>query len=848
MSIAWRLAWRYLSGRKLRSFLTTLAIALGVMLIFGLNGLLPGMLQALRLTTLASAGQVDLTITNQAKGPFDAQILGVVNETPGVAVAAGVLRQNVILPAGLNPDFPTDPVQAVNSLLLVGVVPNEVQKVHLYPLLEGRFLREGESGKILISSRLAGKTNLKIGGVLALPSTRGQADFEVVGILSLPPAAGTEEVFVLLEDAQQLLNRTGQINVIEVVFDASADRDAVQADVLARLGEDRFRSGGLELGTELLAALDMGYVAFSLFGLMALAMGGFIIFNTFRTLVAERRRDLGMMRAIGANRRTVVGTIVLESLIQGIVGTIAGLVLGFLFSTLMMAAVRPVSGMYLHIDIGQPVFTSGNWLLSILSGLGVTLLAGLVPALSTTRLQPLEAIRPTLPVVETRRSARRAMVGAGLIVLAALGLVSGQINLAALGTLLFLVGLIMIAPVLVLPLGRLLGRLLVLFFAQEGRLAEGNLARQPGRATVTASALMIALAIVVSLAGVVASITIGFRSYIERSLSADYLIMPSSLLLSGGNLGAGPELADKLRQMPGIEAVSSLRLASGRVDGADVQVIGIDPITYAQVSGLEFAPGSEEEAFALLGEGRTMILNGIYAAQTRAQVGDDVQILTAEGEQTYRVVAIGSDYLNAKLATVYVSQENLARDFHQTTDVLLMANRFVDADEVQLQGAVAVLVEAYPAFTLIDSKSFLDNQMVAMNAAMSMMYVLMAAMALPGLIAMMNTLAINVIERTREIGMLRAVGSTRRQVRRMVLAESLLLALFGTLFGVLAGLWLGYVLVSAMNSSGFSMPYVFPLGGVLGAAVVGIVFGLLAAGEPARQAANLNVIAALQYD
>ncbi len=848
MSIAWRLAWRYLQGRKLRSFLTTLAVALGVMLIFGLNGLLPGMLQALRMTTMAAAGQVDLTITNQAKGPFEIAAVDVVRDVPGVAAASGVLQQNVVLPAGLNPGFPTDPLKTVSSVLLVGIMPDEARTVHIYPLVEGNFLQPGRSGEVLISSRMAEKTGLRLGDTLYLPSTQGKAGFVVVGILSLPPSAGAEEVFVLLEDAQQVLNQAGQINLIEVIFDAAAKPEAVQADILARLGEERFRSGGLELGSELLAALDMGKVAFSLFGLMALAMGGFIIFNTFRTLVAERRRDLGMLRAVGATRQTVVGTIVLESLLQGGVGTLTGLLLGFLLANVMMAMVRPVAQMYLHLDIGWPIFTLSNWLSAILAGMGVTLLAGLVPALSTARLLPLEAIRPVLPAVETMRSARRSVVGAVLIVLAALGLVSGQMQLASVGVLFFLVGLILVAPVLVQPLGRTLGRALSLFFAQEGRLAEGNLARQPGRATVTASALMIAMAIVVALAGVVASVTIGFRNYIERSLSADYLIMPSSLLLSGGNLGAGPELAQELRTLPGIEMVSTLRLASGRVNNADVQVVGIDPMTYGQVSGLEFSKGSSAEAFGALAEGRTAILNGIYAAQSGARVGDDLHILTAEGEQTYRVVGIGSDYLNAKLATIYISQQNLASDFHQTSDVLLMANRRADADAARLQGEVAVLVENYPAFTLIDADSFLENQMMAMNAAMSMMYVLMAALALPGLIAMMNTLAINVIERTRELGMLRAVGSTRRQVRRMILAESLLLALFGTLFGISAGIWLGYVMVGAMNSGGFSMPYVFPLGGVVAAALIGVVFGVLAAGEPARQAANLDVIAALQYD
>lgn len=313
-------------------------------------------------------------------------------------------------------------------------------------------------------------------------------------------------------------------------------------------------------------------------------------------------------------------------------------------------------------------------------------------------------------------------------------------------------------------------------------------------------------------------------------------------------MAAGPALAQEIAHTPGIGPVASLRVGRGQLDGQDAQVIGIDPDAYGRVAGLEWASGSSDAALAQLGSGRWLIANGIFAGQAGLTSGQAVTLDTPNGRRTYHVAGIGNDYLNAKVATLYVSQDALARDFNVTGDLLLMADRTPTADPAAVEASLRTILADYPGFKLYSAAEWRDEQLATFNQTYVVFYGLIAALAIPSLLALLNTLAISVLARTREIGMLRAVGATRRQVRRMVMAESLLLSVIGTVFGVAAGLWLGYALVEAMRTIGWPMPYSFPWGGVLLTLVVGIVFGVLAALVPARSASRLDVVAALHHE
>jgi putative ABC transport system permease protein len=844
MSISWLMAVRYLSRRKLRTFLTTLSVIFGVMIIFGLNSILIPMINALRSDMMIAAGKVDLTVTQTIGSTFSPQRVSDIASVPGIQQVSGLLKQNVLLPLSLGGS--NDPASGLTTLTVVGLDPQSAQTVRSYAMIEGRFLRTGESGSVVVSQTVANKLKLRVGDRLTLPAANGTRAFTVVGILQLY-SSSADEAFMTLPAAQELLNRPDQINTMEVLLAVNSDHSIVEQAVMQKLGAN-FKLGGTEVGQELLASVNVAQAAFNLFGLFSLIMGAFIIFNTFRTVVAERRHDLGMLRALGAGRGTVISIFLTESLIQGVVGTALGLLAGYGLALITLASVSSLLVQFVRVRLGSPEISLQALLGTILLGLGLTIASALLPAFSAAQITPIEALRPVPGRSMDRTYRRQAWIGFGLSLLAVLMLLTGSLTWVLVGTGIFLLALVLVTPAIVRPVTKIFGRPLNLLFTREGNLAQGNMVRQPGRAAITASAMMIALSLVVSLFGVMASLRASFLTYLDRSLGASYLFLPGSLMLNGGNLGAGPQLAEQLRQVPGIRAVTTLRLATTTEHGRSLQVIGIDPSTFPTVSGLVFNSGVPDQAYREVATSRSAIVNGILAAQYHIKVGDTLILKTADGEQPYHVVGIGLEYLDAKFASAYISQANLEADFHQNADLLLMADRGSDADPAKTLAAMKALAEQYPSFSLIDSTSFRADQARLLEGAMIILYILMVALSVPALIAMINTLTINVMERRREIGLLRAVGATRRQVSRMLLAESLLLAALGTSLGILSGIWLAYAFVNALNASGFVVQYIFPAQGLLAALSVGLLFGLWAASLPVRQAAGLPVVEALKYE
>ncbi len=842
MTLVPTLAWRYLRGRGARSLLTTLAVVFGVMLTFGLNGILPAMVEAFTHNLLSAAGKVDLTVTSAYNQPFAPDVVDRLSAVPHVAkVSPGVQRTAPLPPRG------GDSANALAQVVVVGIDLPSAAGLHDFRLFEGRMLNPRDTAATVLNQDLADELGLAVGDDLVLPAAGGTARFRVVGLLDAATLPGQEQVYVTLAAAQQLFGFGTRITQVEAVFDDGADRDATERAVAAALGPD-YQVGGLSTESTLLASLQVATFAFTMFGVFALATSGFIILNSFRTVVAERRRDIGMLRAIGMRRRTVTAVFMVESLCQGVIGTALGIAAGWAFAAAMFAVMAPIFQSVMHFTVAGPLFTVATWVQSIVLGIGVTVAAAVLPARSAGRVTPLEAMRPQLGEVFERRVGRRAWLGVGLILASLFGLTSGAATLVGFGSVVFLVGIALVAPAVVNPAADWAAGPLELLFSREGAIARSNLQRNPGRSAVTVTAVMLGLASIVAMITMVTSIFAGFTSYLDKSLSADYLVIPQSIILGQGNVAAGPRLASEIKNVPGIVAVSTLRITQGKVDGADVQVIGIDPDTYLTVAAFDWNTGSSDAAVAQLRSGRWLIANGIYAAQHNLVVGQAIQLETPNGTRTYHLAGIGNDYLNAKLSTLYASHANLKRDFNVTADLLLMANRAPSADPADTKARMARIVADYPAFRLYESESWRAEQLATFSQTIIIFDVLVAALALPSLLALVNTLAISVLARTREIGMLRAVGATRRQVRRMVMAESLLLSVIGTALGAVAGLWLGYALVAAMGAVGWQMPYAFPWSGLIATVVVGLVFGVLAALGPARSAARLDVVAALHHE
>ncbi len=851
MKMQFTLALRYLAGRKLRTALTTLAIMFGVLVIFGILIDTPLIEQAFQLNVHAAFGQADATITSKTSEAFDAGVADQVAAIDGVQTVSPILNRTVTFSKDYYDHDPLTP-DRVTSVNLVGINIDRARTIHSYQVQEGRFLEAGDTNSAVITQNLAAALGLKLGDSIMLPTAIGESQLTIVGILPARATPGNEDVLVTLPTAEELAAMPGKINIIEVNFASvdAADRTRVESEILTTLG-DTYQVGALSNNSQFLTSLQLGTTIFALLSALALLMGAFIIFNTFRTVVAERRRDIGMLRTLGASRRTVLGVILAEGLLQGILGTALGMLLGYLAGLALISGLSGLFSQFINTKLGTPVISLGAVILSLVIGLGTTLVASILPAIGASRVTPLEALRPVVGEVSLRRMAGFGFwSGVTMIVVAVLALVTQNVGLISLGGVLFIIGLFLVTPALVNPIAKLLGGLMSLIYARSGtaQLAEGNLSRQPSRAATTASTTLIALAIVVMAASLISSLLLGFGQILRKSLGADFLVLPPSVAAWGSDLGASQNLKQSLSSVGGVGVVSTLRFAPSLVNGTNIELMGIDPVTFPQVSGLVFSASDEQKAYSQLSSGRNVIVNGILASTIGAKVGDSLELLSPSGTQSYRIVAIATDYLDSKLPTATISQDNLAADFGANEDLLYFINARQGADRSALSSGLGAVVADYPQFRLIDGQAYIDENLALFNSFFSGLVGIVLFLAIPSLIAMVNTLAIGVIERTREIGMLRAIGSTRAQVRTIVLTEALILSGIGTVFGVLAGLYLGDMAIGAMGSLGFPTRFVFPTSGIILGLAAGIVFGLIAAIIPARQATKLQIVEALRYE
>jgi len=854
MNLQITLAARYLNGRKLRTVLTTLAVVFGVVVIFGMNIILPTMLTALQANVQGAEGNVDFSVTHISGEPFSQTVADRLQGVDGVRVYAASLTRTLNIPANFY-DKDAGKVDTISALSLTGIDPEAAHSIRAFVVVEGRYLEANDTSSAIISRTLADSLKVGVGDTFNIPSVDGTTELTVAGILPAQLTGGNEEVLVNLPEAQLITNEPGKVNIIDINTDTMAleeRRAEVQKNIETALGKD-YQVGTLVAGSEIFASLRLGQVMFTIFGVLALFMGGFIIFNTFRTIIAERRRDIGMLRALGANRRTIVGMILAEGFLQGIIGTGLGLLIGYLIGAGIIKIAGPVISSFINLNLGAPVVTPTLLLGSIILGVGVTVLAGLIPALNASKVTPLEALRPS--VADTEFNQRTGFGFAGgviIVVLTVIAILTGQPALIIPGGFLFLVGLVLVAPALVRPFALLFGRITALFYIRQGigELAQGNITRQPSRVAVTASTSMIALAIIVAMGGMVSSLTVTLYDLIRDNLGSDYLFVPPSIALWGSNVPVKPEFAESLKAMDGVEVVSTFRFANATVNGQAISVLGIDPVSFPAVSGLYFQNSiypDDDSAYASLTEGRNMFVNGSFMTVLGKKVGDTIEVTTPDGTQEYHIVAMATDMLNAKITTAYISHANMQTDFGTTDDVFIQLNLTKDADRAATDKSIKALAENYPTFKVISGIEYYESLRAQMDTAFSALYILFLLLAVPSLIAMLNTLTISVIERTREIGMIRAAGGTRKQVRNMVIAEALLLAAIGTALGILGGLYLGYVIVVAMESI-FPLGYVFPASGILTGIAIGLLFGVFAAFIPARQAARMNVVEALRYE
>ncbi len=776
ISMGWqsaRMAFQYLRGRKLRTALTSLAIVFGVALIFAVNLTLPGLADSFNRSMNATSGTVDLSITSVTGEAFSpTQPLQAVAGVEGVQAVSTALRRQITVPASGGGSM-----GSATQIELLGVDPSTAESVRHYIISSGRFLQPGDTGVAVVPASITDFVpDFKVGATFSLATVGGLKQFTVVGFLAEAGNLAVPQIIVPLSDAQAALKQPGLINTIDAAFQTGANHDAVTTAVknaLAKTTLGHYAINATNNQSSVLASVQIGYTMLDVMAFLAMFLGAFLIFNTFRTVVLERRHDLAMLRAIGATRAQIMQMILIESLLQGFIGTLLGLILGYVLAVALAGAMNQVMAQYLpslHLSI---LITAGGVLGPIALGILTTLFAGYFPARAASRVSPMEGLRPA-STSNVRRAARWSLIAGLVTMVLGVVLLVGSVSTTASGAIVFLIGMVIATPSLVVPVAQLFSPILSLLYAREGDLARGNMTRQPGRVAITASTLMIGLATLIMIAALVN----GFGQFVTKIMNdtfrSDLMILPQTIGVYGNVVGADESLGTRVKALPEVQTVASLRYATSVVGDQSVEVLGIDPQTYPLLNKIDFDSGTPDAAFAAMSTGRNAMLTSLNALALKLKLGDSFVVETPTGPQMYNVAAIANDTLTFKVNAMYISQDNLKTDFQKTEDVLLLINLKPGSDKNAALADVNKILTDYPQFTGNITGAYRDSLMNVTNSALVLFYGMAILILIPAVLGLLNTLTINILERTREIGIVRAVGGSKSQVRRIVTAEALL--------------------------------------------------------------------------
>jgi putative ABC transport system permease protein len=842
-----RVTFKSLLARKLRLLLTALSVVLGVAFVAGtliLGDTMNSTFDKLFATAYSGTdvgvrgkSAFDINVTDggdpaQTRPPVPATVLETVRGVPGVREAEGDLAgfAQIVTPDGKVVE--TSGAPTIGGAWL-GNTP-----LNPYKLTEGT--PPGAAGEVAIDATTAADNDIAVGDSVTVLTQSGKAGATVTGIVSFGDGGGSlAGATVTLFDpatAQQTMGTPGTFSEILAVGDGSVSDEKLRDRVAEVLPADFEALTGEQIAAtesgNIKDALSFFSIFLLVFAVISIFVGSFIIFNTFSMLVAQRSRELALLRALGASRRQVNRAVVLEALVVGLLGSTLGLGLGVLLSLGLQSLVGLFIG---DLPSDGLVFRPNTVLWAYLTGVVVTVVAALAPARRATHIPPVAALRDdvALPASSLRR---RAVLGtlvlaAGLASMTA-GLVAGAgILWVGVGALGIFLGVAMLSPFLSRPMVGGVGSVLPKFWGPTGRLARENARRNPRRTAATASALMIGLALVAAGGVLASSITKSANDIIDKSIGADFIVTTKNFLPIPSNV------ADEVRAVDGVDAVTSFRAGQAKIGDSVVSLQGVTADTVDRTLRLDMVQGD----IAALG-GDEILVDDAVAKDKGWKVGDRIPIVF--GQTGRQELTVGGTYAENQIAGSYlIGLETYEQNYSQKLDQVVAMTVTPDADVARVRSDIQDAAGA-SNLEIRDQSEFKAEQREQINQLLGFILVLLALAVLIAALGIVNTLALSVIERTREIGLLRAVGMGRRQVRRMIRLESVVIAIFGTALGLALGVALGSALVTALNDEGIDQ-LVIPYGQLVLYLVAGALIGVVAAVWPARRAARLDVLRAV---
>ncbi len=846
---------RSLRARPLRSILTTAGIVLGVGMAFGVLILVTTIHSSFEGLFDAIYGRTTVVVSGKsAVGSVPVSELPKIRQVEGVKAAEGdvfgVFRT-------------VDEKGAANSgrssmLFVAGVNMNGYDTAGS-EVIEGREPRGPR--EIELEESWARQQGYGPGDRLRLATPTGRAEMTVTGVYKLQTSldlGGYGTAAMPIAGQRELTNKYGTFDEINVVAEDGTSASELKRRIAAVTGpgvEVETPSGKGDQANESLAGLD---IVLYFFSGIALFVGAFLILNSFNMTVLQRMREIGTMRALGASQRRLAGGVVFEALILATVGAAFGLALGLGLAELLASAMRSFFG----LPLSALKVTTGAAAIAVAVGLLATLAGSLYPALRAGRIPPIRALTGGR-TIERAPGLRRALVGTALFLpgLAIGGLFwfsnqSGGTWSAIVGvgsTVVMFVGMVLLAPFVVMPIIRALAIPARAIMPAEGRLASDSVRANPLRSSATASALVVTLSVVV-VNGIMSQSFVGSISdELDKRFTRDLTVQPAGYTEYGG--GPGTSIARPLREriaaLPEAGTVTPIRsvyMLHLPVSDEPGLLEAVDPTVWPRVDRSEYEGASTGKAMAGLAGGGAIVGKG-FSDDTGIKVGDTIPLSGAGGARRVPVVAT-LDTFEASGNTVTVSLQTLKQVYGITTDSVLAVTAASPQDRRLLGTKIhRLLATDYPGYEAVSNTKFKQHYEDAINQQFAFFNAIIGIAVIVGLLGIINTLSMSVIERTREIGVLRALGGSRWRVRRTMLDESLLISLGGCLAGIFAGLIVGIVWIYSVRASTLvGLNLHIPVSMLILTAILGVVIGTLAAILPARRAAHLDPLQALTYE
>ncbi|HXS47939.1 MAG TPA: FtsX-like permease family protein, partial [Solirubrobacterales bacterium] len=654
-----------------------------------------------------------------------------------------------------------------------------------------------------------------------------------------------------LPQAQLVTNKVGRFDQISV-----AAEEGVSADLLKRRIERKMPSSvrvetaqeNADRGSEEIRDnLSFLQTFLLVFGFIAVFVGAFLIFNTFSITVAQRVTEFGMLRTLGASRRQILSSVMVEAVAIGLLGALVGIAGGFVIALVLNALLNAFG---VDLPTTGLVMESRTVVVSLLVGVVVTAVSSLIPALRSTRVPPIAALHAFTPAPSRRRrllslafSILLGLVGLGMVLAGLFGNASAgaAAGLIGAGAVAMVFGVSLFSPRLVPPLATVAGWPLERLRRLTGRLARENAQRNPSRTAVTAAALMIGLALVTFVTVFAAGLKSSVAQVVDENFAGGLVIQNTdgfSPIPNGTAAAAG--------KVPGVELVATVRSAQAKLvgSGAGARVSAPTPNVEKTVK-VEWKQGGPS-TLRNLGDGQA-ILSDSFASEHDLEVDDRFRLLSQTRRRPSFEVVGEFDSKLGVFGSVLITQGTLARDFGQTQDTIDFVETAPGADAATVQALLTKLVEvAYPTAEVMNQQELKESREDQVNKIVNLFYALLLMAIVISLFGIANTLALSIHERTRELGMLRAIGMSRRQVRTMIRYEAVITALIGAILGMVLGVIFAALISQPLKDEGFTLSY--PIGSLIVLLIFAAALGVLAAIPPARRASRLDVLESLQYE